>query len=320
MTKEPTIFNNIQNLKEIIPYTPLITAFLIFFGFLNYDLYYRKLEIDIFSFLETTELIFSFVNLIYPIIIAAIIYNLLPYLMVGVEKRKVRTEEEKKLKGVEQEKLIEKLEFDYSFKGVFANFKCMLVELKRRNFRIAWVFFKTIFSGITFKIIVFIAWVFGIVFGLILIFKLTDFNTLINLKSTKIVFGSLLFLLLSIFWVGIILIYITTKFNENNEKIGREIYAIIIVLVLIANLNVHQNSLASDTFNDLNVKNVRFNYKGKNINTNDTKSLIGVTKNYIFLRETSKNENLVFKLSDITDMVLYEDESLKEKGTKTKNN
>lgn len=320
MSKEPTVNNTFQNLKEIIPYTPLITAVLIFLGFLNYDLYYRKLEIDIFSFLETSELIFSFVHLIYPIIIAAIVYNLLPYLLVNTEKRKVLTEEEIKLKIAEHEKLSEKLDFDYSFKGIRANFKCMYVELKRKNFRIVWYFFKAIFGALIFKMIVFVAWVFGIIFGLILIFKMTDFNTLINLSSIKIVFGSLLFLLLSIFWVGLVLIYVTMKFDENNKKVGREIYAIIILLVLIANLNVHQNSLASKTYNDLNVKNVRFNYNGKNINTDDSKSLIGVTKNYVFLRETSKNENLVFKLSDITDLVFYDDESLKEEKSHFKDN
>ena len=311
MSDEPAISNNIQNLKEIIPYTPLVTALLIFFGFLNYDLYYRKLEIDIFSFLETSELIFSFVNLTYPIIIAAIVYMLLLYLMVSTEKQKVHTEEETKLKWAEQEKLSEKLEFNYSFKGVFANFKCMLVELKRKNLRIVWYFFKAIFGAITFKIVILIAWIFGVLFGFILIFTSTDFDALISLNSVEIIYDSLLFFLLSIFWVGILFIYITTKFYENNEKVGKVIYAAVILLVLIANLNVHQNSLAFNTFNDLNVKNVRFNYKGKNINTNDSKSLIGVTKNYIFLRETSKHENLVFKLSDITDMVFYDDESFK---------
>lgn len=306
MNKEPIISTNTQNLKEVISYTPLITALLIFFGFLNYDLYYQKLEIDIFSFLETSELIFSFVNLIYPIIIAVIVYNLFLYLLINVEKQKVLSEKIINFKKAEKDKLIEKLEFDYSFKGIYANLKCMLVEFKRKNFRIAWYFFKSIFGGIIFKIINLAIWVFGIVFGFVLFFtltSLTNFNP--NPNSIKTIHNSLLFLMVSIFWVVIIFIYITRKFYENNKKIGKEIYAVIILLVFIANLNVHQSNLASNSINDLNIKNVKFNYKGKNINTNDSKSLIGVTKNYIFLRETSENENLVFKLSDISDIVFY---------------
>lgn len=313
MDKENGNSQQTLKIKELISYIPLATSVLVFFGFLNYDLYYRKLEIEIFSFLETSELIFSFVNLIYPIILTAILMNLFPYLMVNTEKRREKSKEETEEEILQNEEKSKKLDFDYSFKGIYANIKSMFAELMRKNFRKAFSFFKTVFAGSSFRLVVFAVWVYEIVVGIILMFGIMGLDARVDSTSTEYEINSTVFLAMSFLWALFLFIYLYQKFAANNEKLKMEVSAGIILLILIANLNIHQFYLASDTVNDRNVKNVRFEYKGNDYTTNGSKSLIGVTKNYIFLRETLTGENLIFKLSEVSNMVFFYDESLREK-------
>jgi hypothetical protein len=63
-------------LERIINSIPIITALLLFFGFLNYFTYYDRLDIDIISYLTTGELLLSFLNLLVPFL------YVLPYIIL----------------------------------------------------------------------------------------------------------------------------------------------------------------------------------------------------------------------------------------------
>lgn len=314
MEKGQETSQRIFKIKELIAYTPLATAGLIFFGFLNYDLYYRKLQIEIFSFLETSELIFSFVNLIYPIIVSSILMILFAYLRFSVDKERNVSKKEIRKGNLQYEEKSKLLTFNYSFKGIFSNLKRMFLELKGKKIKNAFSLFIIIFEGFSFRLIIFLIWVFEIVVGLILMVYTVSLDTSMDLTSKIFEINSVVYLGLSVVWVCILSIYTYGKFTENDKKLAVSIYSGIVLLVLIANLNIHQAHLASDTLNDLNIENVRFEYKGKKYTTSDTKSLIGVTKNYLFLRETITGENLIFKLSEVSNMVFFYDESLRKKS------
>ncbi len=53
---------------DYFKYIPVFYPILVFLGYLNYDLYYKKFDIDIFNYLSINEFLFSFVSQIYPLI------------------------------------------------------------------------------------------------------------------------------------------------------------------------------------------------------------------------------------------------------------
>ncbi|WP_435416628.1 hypothetical protein [Polaribacter aestuariivivens] len=295
---------NIEKFKTYLAYLPIVSGVLIFLGFLNYDFYYRKLEINIFNFLDASELIFSFVNLIYPIILSGIALNIKAFL----PSEKIKKSET----SVELENdNIEDLEFDYTLKYLFFKIRKFITNVKEKRFDEIVKDSIVILIVFFIRVVIIILWLFCVFFFLYFLLNLVVFDVLDD--EVSIFNKDAILIPISFVWLFLIFGYLSKKFKENGNKLGIGIIVIITLLVLISNLNIYQGTQATKTNNDLNVKNVRFNYNGKNINTSDSKSLIGVTKNYLFLRETSKNENLIYKVSNITDMVFYYDDSLREK-------
>lgn len=288
----------IEKLKGMLSYTPLVSALLIFLGFLNYDLYYRKLGIKIFSFLETSELIFSFVNLIYPLIIISIGFYIFLFIMKGSEKARERTENQDKIENEQREKKIEEWEYEMTLKGIKENILNFKKNIISKKFRKAFDISKSLMFVLFVKINILCMWVFGIYFGAVFYFQLGKLNVL-DLHPNKFLVSEAL-VQISLIWLIIFFIYIL-----NSKKIDVEVFVVIMFLMLISNLNIYQNSLAVKTYNDLNEENVHFEYDGNIIETSGSKSLMGITKNYLFLRETSNDENFIYKISDIKNLKIY---------------
>jgi len=97
--------SRIKIIAEYIKYLPVIYPILVFLGYINYDLFYKRFDINIFNYLNMNELLFSFVSLAYPLmfmIIASTAYNVFSSLMNLIFDN--NEEEEGKEVGVEKNK------------------------------------------------------------------------------------------------------------------------------------------------------------------------------------------------------------------------
>jgi hypothetical protein len=65
-----------MNLKKLVEISPIIASFLVFLGFLKLDLYYRYWDINIFNYLDFSEIILSFLNDLYILIFFLVIMSL----------------------------------------------------------------------------------------------------------------------------------------------------------------------------------------------------------------------------------------------------
>ena len=82
-------------MDKLIRYLPAISGSLIFLGYLNLHAYYRNFDIQIGSYLSTSELIFSFLPVTIPIVITtAFLYFLIGFmeLMTNPENKKKQKE------------------------------------------------------------------------------------------------------------------------------------------------------------------------------------------------------------------------------------
>lgn len=298
--KEDPESARIRSLKDLIRYSPLATAFLIFLGFLNYDFYYRKLGVEIFHYLDTSELIFSIVKDLYPLAVLTLVLIIVAFFFSG-QKKDVYTKKEAKttLKSQKENQTDEMID-EFSWKGIRENLYCFFLNLRAKKFKICIKNFLSVLLGVFIKLLQIFLWVFGIYFGIHLFVQLTQFDDL-NIKPNEIL-NTQYFILMSILWLLIVFIYSTTKSFPN---IKDYFFYILVVMVFIANLNSYQNSLARNTHFDLNKKNICFYYNGRFFDTSNSLSLMGITKNYVFLRETANNENLVFRIVDLSDITIY---------------
>lgn len=64
-----------KKILDYIKYIPVIYPILVFFGYLNYDLFYKRFDINIFNYLNINEFLFSFVSLAYPLMFMIIVFT-----------------------------------------------------------------------------------------------------------------------------------------------------------------------------------------------------------------------------------------------------
>ena len=228
------------------------------------------------------------------------------FFMTATEKKKILSKEQIELKAEYRKRTIEELDSESNWKRIFRNFKEFFDNLRTSNFRKAKNNLGEVILWSTFQIIIFLLWVFGIFYGIVFLFQFTFIDVLTGIPlgfgETQLQVG------VAVLWFLVLAIYLSTR----DKKVGIGYIVVIGVIILTSNLHIYQNKIASSVQNNESKKNIKFTYEGLQVDTDGKKALIGITKNYIFLRDTSTDENLVFNESDVKNIVIYsEKEPLK---------
>ncbi len=276
-----------EKLNRIKGLLPIGYVIIILFGYYFNWTYYKYFDIEIFNYLNLTELLFpSFVigvSLIigFPTILIVILSNIL---ITGIPKIKNELRNEKPKKN----KLVR-----------FLSISIILRKLDILNRT------KTKSKMTKFKIILLRLFILLSILLLILFYLWPIFLMMSNLEifNYSIEFG--LIIITTFFWI--IIFYLKAARNEFEDKKGylislRYLVLLIYSIPFIWSINKHNAKLVLEGVTN---KGFIINKKNKEIRSSDTLILIGQTQDFIFLRNTKLNHTIIIKNSDIEEISFF---------------
>lgn len=286
-----------QNKKEnLFKYIPIIYPLLIFVGYINYDFYYRKFDIKIFNYLDTNEILFSFVSLIYPLALIPIcimFYILvIPIFAFLGDDYIIKQEDENpddnqkkisfwsfKLKVDRLEELFDNInDCEEKFDNILRFLKSLIILL--------------------FSVIVKIAVGF---FTLILMLTGFDFGDRIHALFFD---NKIFFVFCLVVWVFTFLSFLKYKAKILGADVSTKFQMFFIFIVFVISLKYYQEIKVYNFFTLPSTEFVEFEYDDKIYKTDNENRLIGKTKDYIFIRNTFSNNNLIFKMSEVKNLII----------------
>lgn len=266
-------------MEKIRTNIPILTALLIFIGYLNYQFYYTNFDIEISSYLTTSELIFSFLPLTIPFLL---IICTLTFISLGVEFVIERKDRQK-----EPDREIETPL--HAISRIRPAWDIMVWALKRENKKIVdWVTLPV-------SVLIFILSIAVTVFMYAYIFIFVHASTTTDFKAIS--FADTL--ILGVIWL--ILIFIRIDLNEKKgiRKWSRSFGYALLITVSIGLLRIAKNENASNVLKGQAEYKASIELPDFNITTDSTIVYIGQTSEYLFLRNREKDENIILKISDI---------------------
>ncbi len=284
-----------EKLIERIRALPIIYPIMIFFGYYNYDFYYKNLEIEIFNYLTVNELLFSFVSLITPVLIiifCILVYLLLLYVLIIVKKS---SENYSDVSDASSFSLI------YNDWGgqLMKELRSVKKDFQKREYEkaITFLFFSVFFLMVMSLIKIFL-WLFYYFFSFSLVLIILSMNEekleyylfFNNTVSTSIFF---------FLWISISMAIIIHHKKENNlfnpiyPRLG------ILVLFLLSIITISQKRQIEFIEDNKPSSTISFTYEERRIFTNADIIFIGKTSDYMFLRNMKSKTNFIYNLSDI---------------------
>lgn len=274
-------------MDKIIKYTPLLSAILIFLGYLNYYFYYSFFGIEIENYLTSGELLFSFLKLTIPFLyiffgVLVIIFSYQIQLFYSNNNDDSSSTEKNDNKK------------DYVF------FVEVFKEINLKNFSI-----KTLFKFLT--QLENIIWLLSCNIFLILF----PFYIINQIKSTNdLLLNSTTVLVLSFIW----LVYFESLSQKlKKRKIGpykndtkfNPIYYIFILFFLGSFIYLKNKEKALSIINNRSRISVILYLGKEKIKTSNDLIFIGQTENYFFFRNNKNNSNLVINSKEIKKVNFY---------------
>lgn len=258
--------------KKISENITLISVFLIFIGYYNYYSYYSFFDIEIHSFLTTGELLLSFL----PISIYILITFIIIFIMIALSNS--TNNEDKVTEGINES-------YYKELKTSFNN-----VIFRKRPITIR-EYLSSLFSlllrlfGILLLLLVTFIFIKGIV---------EKNPTLYDSKNVIIFF--------LIIWYAIIDTFFEKKILKSKLILDKRVYNISSILVLLLTIITLTNLLKAHKIESGNaLYNVEFSIKDEKIKTDNENIYVGMTQEYLFIRNISKKNNIVYKRCDLSD-------------------
>ncbi|WP_298903499.1 hypothetical protein [uncultured Psychroserpens sp.] len=287
---------------EFSKYIPIVYPIFVFLGYINYDFYYRKFNIDIFNYLSINEFLFSFISLIYPIIFLFVSYlsmNAYNEFMIGDIKLKKRKNEDDQKEKKDKENHIENYELK---KSIFiSKYKKAKQDwnkgkhLKAIGNYVLMVLLFLLFI-ITIFLPTFILW-YGFTIIILPLYSITS----LKIKEPSYLNEPRLLvtvILICFIAVGVVLGIRHLK-GKMTKKSFRFYLIAIFFIVIISTLMQYQNLRSYNFIHQKATKELCFVYENQNIETTENKRLLGITADYIFLRDHELKTNYIYKLSEV---------------------
>lgn len=286
---------------ELTKYLPVAYPIFIFLGYLNYDFYYRRFDIDIFNYLSINELLFSFISLSYPLIFLLVaqlsisVYNELMTNLTNPNNRKIEKESKKN-----------KNNLDYELEKSFFLDKYLLAKRNWKDSRYfnSLGYFILSFILLLVFIIVLILPIAILYFGFLLV--INPLFSIVNLKTTTLGFldtPQILFAVVFGWFISYATLLSIMAINNRVNRKSLKFYLLATFFCLIISTSLKYQNIRSYNFLvKKEEKHVSFNYNDEYVKSSDKKKLLGITADYIFLRDNKNKTNYIFNLSDVKNL------------------
>ncbi|MCG6154115.1 hypothetical protein [Leptospira bandrabouensis] len=259
---------------------------LFFLGYWNLHSYYSQFDLDISSYIDTFEIIFSFLKLINILTFSIFLITILSILIFFPISKIPVFKNEKSMTLKEEEENRWNI-VKSSLKKVFR---------KRSNFfvRISNLLIAFIFTCITDK-------VFQFFLILFVFFKIYNNYT----KPTHEYLGLIFFI------EFIILIYFIKNFASNSETSNDNFLMFALLFIsFIGFIYINNFAFASKIKAGIEDQKICFSYENELICSNSEKPFIGRTSNSLFLYDTKKNSTNIYFIKDTKNLEIYKKEIL----------
>ena len=267
-------------MNDYLKYIPLLSGLLIFIGFLNYHTYYSYFDIDISSYLTTGELILSFLPLSVPLLFLAGYYIFFILGIAWVMKIEGKGGQwDPTNYGVIWVSLHEIVSDIHSIRDrlrpknrtrsglVFALIQIPLIVYKIAHLFILYLYIFVLFFTI-------MSW--------------------INFPAYALAFWSIIWLV----WIqGLLEQY---KSVIDDKRILMKVFPLAVFILVMVVFNKEKAFKALNG----NLQDVEIYYKDQVYRSNMDTLFIGKTKEFVFLRVKSANENLVLPLKGVNKIAM----------------
>lgn len=305
---------NKKSTINYLKYTPIVYPILVFLGYINYDFYYRKFDIQIFNYLSINEFLFSFISLLYPVIfliVAILSYNVYDKLIRTVNDNYDK-EIDKTVNYTDKLKIrLDKSIYLKKYLKAKNTFKSGKYHISIFNYLLSFLLF------LLYILVYFIPYII-LVIGFLL--TISPLNQIISLKNSKIPLTNILntpekILISAFVWYLLYLIYIAIKFRNKELKLYSFRFLTISAFfcLMISTLLRYQNLKSENFINKEPSKQICFIYENESIESTKNKRFLGMTSEYLFLRDIETNTNYIYKLSNITNLEITTIENQKSK-------
>lgn len=299
-----TALNNKFSANLLLKYIPIIYPILIFLGFINYDLYYRKFGIVIFNYLELSEILLSFLFFFYPLIFNTLFYLFLSIIFSWLPSKGSPIYDSDG-KRVYNETSIKKLKEGIS--KHLTLIKKYIIEVKSQ-----WktsssynkkYYLKNIFlllAPVSFWLIITCIMLFYSSFLFSGVFQMDS-----KIENLYLTDYAIELQILSIMWL-----YFFSSIVREIEELSKDFKTLInfsiVFLLLFCNLAIYQNSRAYKSIYTPTSIIISFTYNNTSVITDDTNRFIGKTKNYLFIRNHGKNKNTIYPMNEIQNLEIIQ--------------
>jgi hypothetical protein len=264
---------------------PVLSAVLIFIGYLNHRFFYNLFDIEIETYLTTTELIFSFLPLTIPFLI---VLTFLLFMSFGFHLAIGRQDKEFDDKATVLEEI--------------STMSTAWSDLVRHFKRPKKTFF--FWFGIPFSILLFLMKI-GVQIFLVIYVYIFLANVFKSNPPEIIDFGFFPTLILGIVWIVFLTMKID-KYQKEEAKNSAKVMTNILILTIAIGILKLANQESAKRILDGNPKysaNIEFN-DNSSIKSDSTVVYIGQTNNYIFFRDIPNAENIIFKMDNVKNLKL----------------
>jgi hypothetical protein len=292
-----------DRLKPLLQFIPLFYPLLIYLGFIRYNFYYEEFDIDIFNYLNISEILFSFVPLIAPALITLtyILFAIvILYKIISSNTPRSNNLSIYFLKEISNcisslfttnyyslEERIERIN-DYYKKSDQSKHKTKL-KIKKVG--------KRIFRMMLLQMLLVFLFMMIFIKSLDRVYDLqTDIANYLNFID-PVILGQMLFVLTILVSFTSISIYF-----KKNINFAFIFFMITNSLILILFLLSNEKDKADQLYQNPLETEVSFFFEDELIISDCSKVFLGKTADYIFLRNFERKENYIFKIDDVTEL------------------
>lgn len=279
-------------MKKVVEYLPIISASLLFIGFINYTSYYRFFDIEIVHYLSSGELLLSFLPLTFPILFLLLIVAIMFIIEIipfpgNIKRQEISNQNISIWTVFFASETLTVIKNNWSNRNPF--------RLKRTLA----MFFLVFCFILGIAIIVFFVLVPFVLFPLVISEKLfPDWD-----RFYVIAFSFLWFLLL------IDIISVSEKRGRIKHSGWINLFFIMVAFIFFVSISNKMN--ATDVLSSKPKYNVRFEFQGTVVQTDSNFVYVGRTTNHIFLRNLQSKTNSIYRADKIQHIELIKTNYIK---------
>jgi hypothetical protein len=274
----------IKIIDRVTRHIAVISAMLVFIGYLNLFFYYNYFDVDIGAYLSTSELIFSFLRLAVPILMGGAAYAIIPHLLDDLLKKETNSNA------------------FFSPQKTFTEIVSSIKTLEYLRFRDK--LWKTVkFYLLLLMLVLSIAFI-----ACLPVVLLENADTgFSNVKGPSFLqLNYTILLILSVFWYILYSSVVRYVIKDSSRKsiINLTTYGSAIAIIILL-LKIYNRERALDIFNGRSEYRVTLKFNdGTTLESSSSTLYLGRTANYIFFRDIVVDRTMVLTSSEVKEFTV----------------